>query len=141
MITETDKNILFINEAKDFFDKYKLEYEYRENKKGECSFISKDTIMLLYYNSSLDLSVNIEFEKDIQIKIEHLNEIPTHVKYDMQDFRCKLYMILEYIDTHKKLKSIENHLHSTKIHPKWKSKNVLDRFSFVGQMEESEDDE
>ncbi len=125
----------FINEVKDFFTRYKLPFEYRDNSDGICTLISKETKTILYYNSILDLSINIHFEKDIRFDVEHYNSFNAYLKYDMQELKCKLFMILDYIESHKRLKHLEKQMRSDKIHPKWKSKNILDKLAFVGEME------
>lgn len=138
---EQKNKILFIEEVKDFFTRYKLPFEHRNNLDEKCIFISKETETILYYNSNLDLSININFENSIVFKVEHYNSFNAYLKYDMQVLKCKLFMLLDYIESHKRLKHLENQLKTEKIHPKWKSKNILDKLSFVGQMESIDEEE
>lgn len=136
---EQENKKLFIEEVKDFFTRYKLPFEYRDNFDGKCSFISKETETILYYNSILDLSINIDFSNSIIFKVEHYDNFNAYLKYDMHVVKCKLFMLLDYIESHKRLKHLENQLKAEKIHPKWKSKTILDKLSFVGQMESIEE--
>jgi 23S rRNA C2498 (ribose-2'-O)-methylase RlmM len=58
---------------------------------------------------------------------------------DMNIFRCKLSMVLEYIETHQKLENIEKHLKSPKINTKWKTKFILEKL-FSEQKETQNND-
>ena len=52
----------FINETKEFFERFKLPYEYRNNFNGVCKFIPVDSESILYFNTRLNISVNVRFE-------------------------------------------------------------------------------
>ncbi len=134
-----DKNLqeLFINEAKDFFAQKNLDYEYRENTDSVSPFISPETKTILYYSDELDLSINIHFEKKIDFDIEHLNSFQAHMEYNMNIFRCKLAMLFEYIETHRKLGSLEYQLRSNKLDTKWKSKLILNQLNAESEKQPS----
>jgi hypothetical protein len=134
-----DNNLqeLFINEAKDFFAKNNLDYEYRENIDGVCKFISPETKTILFYAEELDLSINIHFEKQIDFEIEHLNSFQAYADYNMNIFRCKLAMMLEFIETHRKLRSLKHQLKSKKLDTKWKSKLILNQLNAESEKEPS----
>lgn len=118
---------VFIEEAENFFKKNNLDYELRDNVEGVCKFISPETITILFYDGELDLSINIHFEKKIDFEIEHYNSFKSYMEYDMNIFRCKLSMMLEYIHTHEKLKVLESQLKSSKLDTKWKTKMILEK--------------
>jgi hypothetical protein len=120
---------LFIQEALNFFAKNNLDCEFRDNKDGVCTFITPETKSIILYEEDLDLSINVRFEKNIDIEIEHLNSCHGKCDYNLNIFQCKLEMILEYIELHKKLKQVEYHLHSTKLDTKWKSKLILKKLN------------
>lgn len=117
----------FIDEAKNFFKSKNLVFEYRNNKNGGCPTLSYETEMLLFYDEKSDFSINIHFEKQIYIKAEHLNNYRTLIPYDMNLFHSKLYILLEFIETFKKIYNLANDLNSSKIKIKYKTKILLEK--------------